>query len=361
MSAPQSITAPPTIPQRPRRPTPAERRLLRATPRLDARFPVLLRGDGTVQIGTSPDRAVVVTPPSGVPPRPLAELLRRLDGSTRFGRALRHTRLPLSRTQPVLDELARAGLITAGPERRVPRCAVTVHGAGPLSERLREHLPAIGVQVHSSGVLPHSAGQVDAAASSVVVLADHSVVEPCVRRALHEAAMPHMQIHLRDGTGVIGPLIVPGMTGCLDCGDLYRSERDPAWPRLMLQQIGLRGRADPPTTMVTVGVAAARIRAFLLGPPRPASEHAHHERSRPGSAQPDRAPMPPGLQSMVQVASGAAAMTAQPWPAHPECRCRAAADRHALPRGGPYGGLRPPDGRPQHRATGDDVPSGAGS
>src|SRR5699024_2452185 len=158
-----------------------------------------------------------------------------------------------------------------------------------------------------------------------------------------DAAMPHMQVHLRDGAGIVGPMTVPGLSGCLDCGDRYRSERDPAWPRLMLQQIGALGHADPPTTMVTVGVAAARIRAFLLGPARAAAAHAQHDRPRPGPAPHGPTRMPAELQTMVQVAPDAAAMTTLPWPAHPECPCRAAAAaRHTPPRGGAGAGLPAP-------------------
>lgn len=363
MTAPQSTAEPPAPPSRPRRPTSAERRLLRATPRLDARFAVLLRGEDAVQIGASPDLAVVVTPPPGVPPQQLAGLLRRLDGSTRLGRALRDARLPLARVGPVLDELARAGLVTSGPERRVPRCVVTVHGAGPLSERLREQLPAIGVEVHSSGTRPDVFSPVEASASSMVVLADENVVEPCIRRMLHEAAMPHMQVHLRDGAGVVGPVVVPGLTGCLDCGDLHRSERDPAWPRLMLQQIGMRGHGDPPTALITVGVAAARVRGFLLGPARAAVAPLLHRPARHGAARrltdgpgPER--LPAELRTMVQVAAGAGGLSMHPWPAHPECPCRAAAPAGtARPAGAPM----PPDGGPGHRGSGDGVPAGAGS
>ncbi|QDQ98163.1 cyclodehydratase [Tomitella fengzijianii] len=291
------------------RPTSDERRMYRSMPRLDARFPVLLRGDGTVQIGMSPARAVVVRPPAGYGPRNLAALLRRLDGTSRLDRALRRTGIPLAHAGPILDELSRAGLLAPGPEDRVPRCTITVHGTGPLAERLREHLPAIGVQVRASGAHPDDADVLAAASSSAIVLAGQAVVEPRIRRLLHEAAMPHMHVHLRDGAGVVGPVVLPGRTACLGCGDLHRRDRDPAWPRLMLQQMGLRGRGDAPTIMVTTGVAADRLRTYLLGIRRARS-------AEPGD--------PPESGHQIEVGPGGSSVTTQPWPPHPECPCRSA-------------------------------------
>ncbi|WP_182357856.1 hypothetical protein [Tomitella gaofuii] len=308
MAAPRTMaTGADAAPPR-RRPTSAERRLFRSTPRLDARFPVLLRGDGTVQIGMSPALAVVVRPPTGFGPRPLAALLRQLDGSTRLDRALRRTGLPLAHAGPILDELTRAGLLTLGPEERVPRSMITVHGAGPLADRLREHLPAIGVRVRASGTHPDDESSVAAAASSVTILAGQAVVEPGIRRMLHEAAMPHMHVRLRDGYGVVGPVVLPGRTACLGCGDLHRRDRDPAWPRLMVQQMGRRGHGDAPTIMVTVGVTADLLRTYLL------------------AASPARtlaADVPAGSGRQVAVGPGGTSVTTSPWLPHPECPCRA--------------------------------------
>src|ERR1700752_5359977 len=42
-------------------------------------MPVLLRPDGTVQVGWEPRRAVLVRPPAGLTPARLAELLRTLQ------------------------------------------------------------------------------------------------------------------------------------------------------------------------------------------------------------------------------------------------------------------------------------------
>ena len=50
-------------------------------------------------------------------------------------------------------------------------------------------------------------------------------------RDLHAAGVPHLPVRVRDGTGLVGPLVIPGVTSCLGCADLHRSDRDAAWPR----------------------------------------------------------------------------------------------------------------------------------
>ncbi|MBA2477754.1 MAG: TOMM precursor leader peptide-binding protein, partial [Sporichthyaceae bacterium] len=61
---------------------------------------------------------------------------------------------------------------------------------------------------------------------------------------------PHLLAYVRETTGVVGPLVVPGSTGCLLCLDLHRRDRDPGWPVVALQ-LG-RGAA---TSACDVGLA----------------------------------------------------------------------------------------------------------
>ena len=34
-------------------------------------------------------------------------------------------------------------------------------------------------------------------------------------RELHAAGTPHLLVRVRDGTGLVGPMVVPGVTSCL--------------------------------------------------------------------------------------------------------------------------------------------------
>ena len=49
---------------------------------------------------------------------------------------------------------------------------------------------------------------------------------------------PHLFACVRDTTGIVGPLVLPGRTPCLRCLALARGERDPHWPLLSAQLIG---------------------------------------------------------------------------------------------------------------------------
>ena len=56
------------------------------------------------------------------------------------------------------------------------------------------------------------AGRVDA---DLVVLSDNLVADPRMLRDLHSQGVAHLAVRVRDGTGLVGPLVVPGVTSCL--------------------------------------------------------------------------------------------------------------------------------------------------
>jgi len=56
--------------------------------------------------------------------------------------------------------------------------------------------------------------------------------------ALVRDRVPHLAAHAIEAIGVVGPLVVPGLSACLRCCDLTRAERDPAWPLILAQLPG---------------------------------------------------------------------------------------------------------------------------
>lgn len=74
--------------------------------------------------------------------------------------------------------------------------------------------------------------------------------------ALAADGMPHLAVLATEAIGVVGPLVIPGLTSCLRCQDYARAARDPAWP-LILAQIATR-RPDPAAcdAVLTAAVAA---------------------------------------------------------------------------------------------------------
>ncbi len=47
------------------------------------------------------------------------------------------------------------------------------------------------------------------------MLSDNLVADSRIRRELHSQGVAHLAVRVRDGTGLIGPLVVPGVTSCL--------------------------------------------------------------------------------------------------------------------------------------------------
>jgi hypothetical protein len=70
-------------------------------------------------------------------------------------------------------------------------------------------LPATRIS-HSSQ--PHAAVS---PAVDLVVLSDYLVADPRMVRDLHSQGVPHLQVRVRDGTGLVGRLVIPGVTSCL--------------------------------------------------------------------------------------------------------------------------------------------------
>jgi bacteriocin biosynthesis cyclodehydratase domain-containing protein len=127
---------------------------------------------------------------------------------------------------------------------------------------------------------------------SLVILAprDDVVVHappPSAAEPLIASGTPHLYAGVMEATGVVGPLVLPGETGCAGCLHEARTDRDPAWPRLVAQwrSGSAKSRQVRPcdlTLATTVaGLAAAHALAFLDGR-LPTSAGARWEVSLPG-------------------------------------------------------------------------------
>ncbi|XVA00250.1 ThiF family adenylyltransferase [Streptomyces araujoniae] len=96
---------------------------------------------------------------------------------------------------------------------------------------------------------------------------------------------PHLYAGVIEATGVVGPLVLPGGTGCAGCLELHRADRDSQWPRMLAQwRSGRRGAAVPACDLglatAVAGLAAAHALAFLDGE-LPASTGARWEAALP--------------------------------------------------------------------------------
>jgi ThiF family len=169
----------------------------------------------------------------------------------------------------------------------------------------------------------------DAAADLVVLARPWAASDPLVA-GIHRSGVPHLVATVRGQTGVVGPLVVPGVTSCLHCADLHRRDADPRWPRLAAQ---LTAGQPPPsgatiTCLLTAATAALQVLAYLDGT------------AAPGVLEATIELRPPHLVPRVRR-----------WPAHPSCSCGAAG---GIPATGPPvpGATRPGDPCPAPLGTG---------
>ncbi|WP_149547532.1 TOMM precursor leader peptide-binding protein [Streptomyces marokkonensis] len=125
---------------------------------------------------------------------------------------------------------------------------------------------------------------------SLVVLAPRDDVavhapDPSAAATLLSSGTPHLYVGVVEGTGVVGPLVLPGGTGCAGCLQQDRVDRDPTWPRLVAQWRSGRqrrvGACDLTLATAVAGLAAAHALAFLDGRV-PSTAGARWEVSVPG-------------------------------------------------------------------------------
>lgn len=274
---------------------------------LDPGLPVLLRPDGAVQIGWDPRRAVLVRPPLGLSATAMATVLRAMSApmtaSDLHRLARRHGLDDEAGFDELLDALVAAGVVRARSRARGGRAlSIRVHGAGPLSELVTEGLRCSGARV---GQTSHSHAAGDAAGVDLVVLADSLASDPRLLRDLHGARVPHLPVRVRDGTGLVGPLVIPGVTSCLACADLHRTDRDAAWPALAIQLREVIAHADRPTVLATAALALAQL---------------HHIIAAVRGTDPPGAP-PATMNATVEVDVANHTIRARRWSRHPLCGC----------------------------------------
>ncbi|WIM87886.1 cyclodehydratase [Candidatus Mycobacterium wuenschmannii] len=269
---------------------------------LDPALPVLLRPDGAVQVGWSPRRAVLIRPPREVTAPGLAGLLRAMHAPVSMNE-LRQTRSGLSdgELSDLVEQLVTAGVATRGSRQRSTRAvSIRVHGRGPLSELLAEGLRCSGARIKQTNQ-PHAA--VTSGDADLVVLSDNLVTDPRTLRELHAQGIAHLAVRVRDGTGLVGPLVIPGATSCLECADLHRRDRDAAWPAVAAQLRDTVGVADRATLLATAALALSQVNRVI------------------GAVRGVDSDPPAALSATLEFDVHAGSIVARRWPRHPLCCC----------------------------------------
>lgn len=328
-------------------------------PRLRPGLQVFDRSPGEVQIGLDPRHAMVATELSP----DLVRILHRLDGRLRTdelleladaenGDYLRELLTNLTRLGLVEEAWAPAGHgRTAGEVglwslrarqsgadsfTRRAHSAVVLHGTGRLTIAIATLLATSGVghvqveadgfvsdQDTGSGYLDSDIGRQRRTAATeairranpavkhsrlrgdrqpeLVVLADAIVPAPEVVQLLLQEGVPHMPVRVREGLGIVGPLVYPGRSTCLGCADLHRKSMDSRWPMVAGQLAGRSQRADLCSVQTTAGMAVGQILRVLDDGKGP----------------------PPAWNTTIEIDTYAGTVEHRPWPPNPACGCGA--------------------------------------
>ena len=117
----------------------------------------------------------------------------------------------------------------------------------------------------------------------------------------------HLAVAVREGTVVIGPLVLPGKTSCLHCAELHRTDRDPRWPAVAAQLVARSNRAmhEPTTVLATLAAALAAGQAL---------EHL------------DGGRVPEVIEATLELRPPDWELHRRPWPQHADCGCVQAQD-----------------------------------
>jgi bacteriocin biosynthesis cyclodehydratase domain-containing protein len=282
----------------------------------------------------------------GLPTRTVHRLLRRLimggvavDGLPSIGLP---ATMPLETRQRLSADLAALTLRHGGRAGEVLGArqdhTIVIQGGGRIAPLLGSLLGASGVGrvcisgAHGSvglgdtavgGLLPgdhgrpygtatsdaihRAAPEVDTRPLSASRLPDLLVLGESARLSAAERwrwvsrRVPHLAVGFREGVAIIGPLVVPGVTACLDCLDHHRAERDPAWPDLALQLREARPEGPEPHEVAAVSAAASIAALQVL----------HY---LDGGA-------PETLGATLELASPANTLPRRSWAPHPDCPC----------------------------------------
>ncbi|RSM70147.1 hypothetical protein DL991_38205 [Amycolatopsis sp. WAC 01375] len=332
--------------------------ILPAFPALLPGLEVLERGSGELQIGLDPAHAVVL---AGVASE-VAEALRGLDGTRAVDDIVLAQSEHDEQLRDLMTDLTARGLLTdAGQPQRHPRpraetglwslrarhhqaamtarrkrAAVAIHGDGRLAVAIAVLLANGGVghiDIRASGTVRerdlgsgYTEAEVgmprrDAMAQVVrragadtsttrlysdrqpelVLLTDAVVPPPELVDELVRDGVSHLPVRVRDGIGIVGPLVVPGRSSCLRCADLHRAARDDSWPRVATQLAGRVQRPDLGAVHACAALASAQALRLLS----PADQ------------------APPAWNATLEIDFFDGAIRHRDWPPHTGCGCGA--------------------------------------
>lgn len=288
-----------------------------AVPRLLPGTPVIVQPGNSVRVGIDPADSLLLDFDASVSAYSVAGLLRSLEDpctADTFARRARRAGLHDDDLDLVLSSLVSAGRAVVDRPPTAAEFHILIHGQGPISEQLSNSLRSMGLSARRTmRRLPD--GTLDAVDTDLVILTDFVVHDPRVVFALTRARIPHLLVRVRDGVGIVGPLVLPGLSSCLMCADRHRSDADPDWPALAVQLIRTSGQASPAVVAMTAAMAHSQIEQLVE-----AVRDRPHVEPRPD---------PQLLDHVLEFRDDPTRLDIRQWSPHPACDCRPAPDQQA--------------------------------
>ena len=257
--------------------------------------PIVWRSPTSLQLGIDAPRIVLDAVGAGEE-RLIAALQRGISASG-WTMLARDAGLTQERAG---DLLARLGPVLSAP----PAAAsgrVLVLGDGPIAA-------ALAALLRDAGRLARP----EARHAELVVLVAAWVVGPEDGQHWLRRDVPHLPVVVTDRTVMVGPLVEPGSGPCLYCGQLTRTDADPAWPAIAAQLWGRPAPHVSALTVSTVATFAARLLIARLEAGRPSTDDARAWR----------------------VAEDGGAISVVPQSRHPRCSCAAPPESDWAPGSG---------------------------
>jgi hypothetical protein len=258
-------------------------------------------------------------------PRELATAIMLLDGTRSIDDAAAAARGPFDRVAQIVHRLTRAGAMSTVA---VPHGSVELIGCGQVGAAIARLLVAdttVSVLVRDapgetdrpprgwrpaaqlrSALVLEGCGpdRIRAVGDDAAHTADLSVVatnrvEPdrFLTDALVRAGQPHLVASFVGSSVAVGPLVVPGETPCLRCGDIAAARRDPDWPARLAARVGRRVELDGLSVQWCAATIVSQIMSFFA------------------SGRPDV------LGSMLLTDVVDRRLRTRSWRVHPECGC----------------------------------------
>ncbi|WP_084634989.1 hypothetical protein [Propionicicella superfundia] len=133
----------------------------------------------------------------------------------------------------------------------------------------------------------------------VVLVGERAECDRAETDTLLREDRPHLVTSFVGSAAGVGPLVIPGRTACLRCGDLAATEADASWPERLAVRSGRPARPSPFARAWVTATVVAQVLAWTT--------HG----------------TPDALGTVIELDTADGRLRSRRWPVHPACGCLA--------------------------------------